>query len=875
MLESGKNFGRYTILSLIGKGGMGEVYLAQDKSLNRKVALKILSEKFAGDVDLLRRFEREAETASALNHPNILTVYEFGREDGLHFITTEFVEGETLREKLKRERLSLAEILSIAEQTASALAAAHSAGVVHRDVKPENIMLRADSLVKVLDFGLAKFLEKTEEHDPDAITQPYVHTQPGTVMGTVFYMSPEQARGKPIDERSDVWSLGVILYEMITARLPFEGETASDVIASILKSSPAPLARYAKDAPAELSDIVMKALRKNASERYQKMSRMLDEIKDFRQEMEFEAKRLRKSGFVSTGGESNLLLPLQNGYRTQPTLRSQQQQQQQQFATRIDAPGVADDSRRSSNLSEQLKKYAPFALIFPATAALIALLVWQSGKTDGGGFNPALTVLIIALIAGGILMYSAYFRRGAGGADYRSIAVLPLGNSGDDADAEMEYLSEGISESLINNLSQLSGVKVIARSSSFKYKSNAGNPREIAKTLNVATILTGWVMRRGENLQISVELINARDNTQIWGEQYSRRADDLLAIQSDISREIADKLHPRLTLSEQKQLVRHETKNSVAYELLLKGRFYRAKGGTESRKRAVEYFNQAIAVDPNYALAYAELSFTYRILVGSGSLDPREFTPKAEAAALKALELDETLADAHFALAFLKMNAWEWSAAEFEFKRAIELNPNLARAYIGYSGYLSRTGRHDEAIAEIRRAKELDPLSTIINGNYGLILYFAGRYDEAIKVLQETLEFDPNFSFAHLYLGYNYAAKEMFREAIEAYRKAFSLGQETPSNKIYLGAAHAGAGEREKAQAILTELEIGESYVSPAELAILYTALGEREKAFASLEKAFALHDLQLQFLATDPAFKSLRDDARFTDLLKKIGLPQ
>jgi TolB-like protein/Flp pilus assembly protein TadD len=712
-------------------------------------------------------------------------------------------------------------------------------------------MVRADGLVKVLDFGLAKFVEKTGEHDPDAVTQPYVHTQPGTVMGTVYYMSPEQARGKQIDERSDVWSLGVILYEMITAHLPFEGETASDVIASILKSNLVPVTHYVQDAPRDLSNIVAKALRKNAGERYQKMSEMLGEIKDFRQELEFEVKRLVKSGIVTT--QNNL----QNGYRTQSSIRTQQ------FSTRIDAPDAP-------GAVVPVKKYGlPTLMIVSAACAIALLLVWQTGRPDGG-FNPALTVLIIALIAGGYLMYSAYFRSGAG-ADFRSIAVLPLGNSG--GDAEMEYLSEGISESLINNLSQLSGVKVIARSSSFKYKHNAENTREIAKTLNVATILTGWVMRRGENLQISVELINARDNTQIWGEQYSRRADDLLMIQSDISREIADKLHPRLTLNEQNQLVRHETKNSVAYELLLKGRFYRAKGGTESRKRAVEYFNEAIAVDPHYALAYAELSFTYRILVGSGSLDPSEFTPKAEAAALKALELDETLADAHFALAFLKMNAWEWSAAEFEFKRAIELNPNLARAYIGYSGYLSRMGRHDEAVAEIRRAKELDPLSTIINGNYGLVLYFAGRYDEAIKILRETLEFDPNFYFAHLYLGYNYAANEMFPEAVEAYRKAFSLGQETPSNKIYLGAAYAGAGEREKAQAILGELETGESYVSPAELAVLYTALGNREKAFASLEKAFALHDLQLQYLATDPAFKSLRDDSRFTDLLQKIGL--
>ena len=852
MLKSNQNFGRYTILSQIGKGGMGEVYLALDNNLNRRVALKILSKTLAADQDLLRRFEREAETTSALNHPNILTVYEFGSEDGLHFITTEFVEGETLRDKLKRERLPLAEILNVAEQTASALAEAHAAGIVHRDVKPENIMLRADDLVKILDFGLAKLVEKTEEEtDPNAVTQPYLHTQPGTVMGTVFYMSPEQARGKPTDERADVWSLGVILYEMVTGHLPFEGETASDVIASVLKSSPVPVSHYASDAPRNLSNIIVKALRKNPNERYQTMSDLLVKIKALRQEIEFERQRLGKSGIVTSNYRPNDL-------RTQNSIR------QPQFATNIDyaeAPKIADPKKNY---------WLPVSVIL-AAGLLTTWLLWQSEKMPGSS-SLVVPLLLIALIIVGYLWYSMYFA-GRQTGNFRSIAVLPFENSG--GDAEMEYLSEGISESLINNLSQLSDIKVIARSSSFRYKYNADNPKEIAKTLSVATILTGWVMRRGENLQISVELINGRDNTQIWGEQYNRRFGDLLSIQNDISREIADKLHPRLTLSERKQLVIHETNNSVAYELLLKGRFYRAKGGTESRKKAVEYFNEAIVADPDYALAYAELSFTYRILVGSGSLDPKEFTPKAEAAALKALELDETLADAHFALAFLKMNHWEWSAAEFRFKRAIELNPNLARAYIGYAGYLSRIGRHDEAVNEIRGAKELDPLSTIVNGNFGIILYFAGRFDEAIKILQETLEFDPNFSFAHLYLGYNYAAKGLFQEAIMSYKKAFSLGQETPSNKIYLGAAYAGAGRRDRAQLILDELENGESYVSPAELAVLYTALGEREKAFESLEKAFNLHDLQLQYFGTDPAFKLLRDDARYADLLKRIGLPE
>jgi serine/threonine protein kinase len=490
MLESGKKFGRYRVLSLLGKGGMGEVYLAQDNNLNRKVALKILSEKFSADVDLLRRFQREAETASALNHPNILTVYEFGAENERHFITTEFVEGETLRAKLKREALSIKEILNVGEQTASALAAAHSAGIVHRDVKPENIMLRDDNLVKVLDFGLAKFVEKAEEeYDPEAVTQPQVHTQPGTVMGTVFYMSPEQARGKTVDERSDVWSLGVILYEMTTGQMPFQGETASDVIASILKSNPAPVVHYRKDAARELNDIIAKTLRKNADERYQKMSDLLGEIRDFRQDFEFEIKRLEKSGFTAPTQNN-----LPNNFRTQANTM-----QPRQFSTRIDA--AVNDTNISAPAAQS---YFLPAFVILAAACLIILLVWQFGKTDGGGLNPILPILIIALIGGAAyFLYSAYFRRGAI-EDYRSIAVLPF-NDDSGGDAEMEYLSEGISESLINNLSQLAGVKVIARSSSFKYKNNAENPREIAKTLNVATILTGWVMRRGENLQISVE----------------------------------------------------------------------------------------------------------------------------------------------------------------------------------------------------------------------------------------------------------------------------------------------------------------------------------------------------------------------------------
>ena len=415
-------------------------------------------------------------------------------------------------------------------------------------------------------------------------------------------------------------------------------------------------------------------------------------------------------------------------------------------------------------------------------------------------------------------------------------------------------------------------MKVIARSSSFRYKGKEVDPQEVANALGVEAILTGRVLQRGDNLLISVELVNARDKTQVWGEQYNRKATDLLAVQSEISREIAEKLRLKLTNAEQRQLAKRETANPQAYELVLKGLFYRRKGGTENQKKAIEYYQQAIAIDPTYALAYAELSNTYTFLAGN-ALDPKEFTPKAEGAARRALELDESLAEAHLALANIKLNAWDWATAEREYQRAIELNPNLARAHSRYSAYLSVMGRHEQAIAETKRAREVDPLSPGINANVGWILIFARQYDQAIEALKKTLELDRNYDLTHSYLGYAYTAKGMYAEAIAAYQQAIKAGGDTTEAQIYLGAAYAKAGEREKAQAILKRLQTSKEYVSPGELAILYASLGEREQAFASLEKAYAAHDLQLQYLGVDPAYDSLRGDPRFQDLLRRVGL--
>jgi TolB-like protein/Tfp pilus assembly protein PilF len=438
----------------------------------------------------------------------------------------------------------------------------------------------------------------------------------------------------------------------------------------------------------------------------------------------------------------------------------------------------------------------------------------------------------------------------------------------------MEYLSDGISESLINSLSQLPQLKIIARSSSFKYKGKDADPETVAQALGVEGILTGRVTQRGQNLVINVELTDARDGTQVWGEQYNRQTTDLLQVQTEISKEISETLRLRLTDAEQEQLAKRETVNPQAYELLLKGHFFWRKGGTDNEKKAIEYYQQAIALDPDYSLAYAALSAGYSNLVGNSVLDPKEFTAKAEVALLKALALDDKLADAHLALANFKLNAWDWTAAEREYKRALELNPNLAEAQRWYSVYLTTQSQHQQAIAAIRRARELDPLSLPVSGDVGWTLLNARQYDDAIAAVKKTLELDQNFARASTYLGYIYAAKGMYSEAIAHYLEAIQLDDRSMSIQIYLGAAYARSGDRPRAQAILKRLQTTKEYVSPGELAILYGSLGEQEQAFASLERAYAVHDLQLQYLGVDPAFDPLRSDPRFGNLMHRVGLP-
>lgn len=450
-----------------------------------------------------------------------------------------------------------------------------------------------------------------------------------------------------------------------------------------------------------------------------------------------------------------------------------------------------------------------------------------------------------------------------------TIAVLPFENAS--GDANLDYLSDGLSESLIDRLAQLSQLKVIARSSSFKYRGQNIDLQDAAAKLGVQAIVTGRVAQRGDSLIIRVEMIDTRDNRQLWSDNFTRKLSDAQKLQTDISREITENLHLRLSGAQTRQLAKQETTNPQAYELLLKGRFYALKIGKEDQKKGIEYYEQAIAVDPDYALAYAKLSDAYAIFGGN----PKEFIPKAQAAARKALELDENLADAHLAMARLYQMAWDWAAAEAAYKRTIELNPNLADARRIYAFYLGVVGRHDESIIEVKRARELDPMSLINSLSVANAFLFARRFDEAIAETEKLLELNENYRGAYYTLGFSYAAKGMYGEAIANYQEAMRRGGNSISGQIYLGAAYARSGEREKALDILKQLETSKEYVSPCELTVLYVALGEREKAFASFEKAYAARDSQLQFLKVDPAFDSLRDDARFQDLQRRVGLPQ
>jgi TolB-like protein/Tfp pilus assembly protein PilF len=820
--SAGTKLGRYEIRSQLGAGGMGEVYLAQDPKLDRKVALKILPAEVSADRGRMSRFVQEAKAASALNHPNILTIYEIDQANSVQFIATEFIDGETLRQRMKSAPLKLGDVLDVTAQIASALSAAHAAGIVHRDIKPENIMLRRDGIAKVLDFGLAKLTERPLPDSVDTEAPTSFKTDPGTVVGTAVYMSPEQARGMAVDARTDIWSLGVLLYEMVAGCLPFEGLTTSEILASILNEKESlPLARFAREVPAELERIVTKALRKDREQRYQVIKDMLLDLRSLKHRLEFEAELERSAP---------------------PAVRGEATAGSEQAAVETKAAQAARSTFTTQFLSDAIKLHKRGAMV-----AAVAVIV-------------------------GIITIAYFYSTRSSKTAIDSMAILPFVNVSHDPNTE--YLSDGITESLINNLARLPNLRMIARSSVFRYKGKETDPQTVGNALGVQTVLTGRVVQLGDNLSISAELVDVRNNSHLWGERYDRKLADILAVQDEIARNISEKLRFKLTGDEQQRLAKRYTENTEAYQLYLKGRYFSDKLTREGINQALEHYKQAIGLDPNYALAYAGLADAYYGL-SNIYMPPREVMPSAGAAAKKALELDDNLAEAHASLGTVRMYFdWNWLEAEKEFQRAIALNPNFALVHLRYGLYLNAAGRFDEALRKLKQAQQLDPLSLEINAFLGLHFLTARQYDQAIEQSRKAIAMDQNYWVAHDFLASAYELKGELSAAIAEWEKAREL-DDNPTVLAKLGHGYAVAGKKGEALKILSELKkmSAQRYVSPYFVAMTYAALGENDQAFTWLEKTYDDRNEMLIWLKVDPIFDSLHSDPRFADLVRRVGL--
>jgi eukaryotic-like serine/threonine-protein kinase len=820
--------GHYRIVEKIGAGGMGEVYLAEDTRLRRKLALKVLPENIASDKERLRRFEQEAFAASALNHPNILTIYEFGAENDTHFLACEFVEGETLREKLNREGVSLNEALDIAQQTALALSAAHAAGIAHRDIKPENIMIRADGIIKVLDFGLAKLTEKPKENtDAEAETRALVQTNPGVVMGTVSYMSPEQTKGKDVDTRTDIWSLGVVLYEMLAGRLPFEGDTPNEYIASILKSDPLPLEKKQADFPAEIAQLVRKALRKDKDARYQTMKGLLADLKELREEIAL-TEKLERSAIPN---------------------RIHQTENQETLLTKAETTRDASQSQ---------------------TASSAEYIVGEIKRHKSASFA-ALAILLLVIGGLGFWLFS---NRSSNSTQIESIAVLPFQNASGNPDTE--YLSDGIAESLINSLTELQQLKVIARSTAFRYKDKEVDPQTVGRDLNVKTVLMGRVRQIGDRLNIQVDLVDTSTGAQLWGENYERQVSDALSIKQTIAREVAERLRLRLSGSEQQQLVKRDTTNAEAYQFYLRGRYYWNKRTADGFKKAIEYFNQAIERDPAYALGYVGLADSYSLLADYADVHSSETLPKAKTAVERALQIDDSLAEAHASLANIYSDEWRWAEAEAAFRRAIALNPNYPTAHHWFSAsYLTVKGRLDEALKEAKRAQDLDPLSPIISSHLANVYLQMNDVGSTIEHSQRVIELDPRLPNPYNNLGWAFFKQRRYEEAITEIQKSVELSGRSSNNLAALGHVYAIMGKRGETLQILKELE--DRYVRREalgmNLASVYTGLGDNDQAFAWLEKDFQQRSGLLPQINSWTSFDAIRSDPRYADLVRRMGL--
>lgn len=834
---------RYEIVRLLGKGGMGEVFLANDTKINRQVSLKVLPSDIASNKERLRRFHQEAKAVSALNHPHIMTVYEFDRtEDDTQFIVGEFINGKTLNDYRSGSKLQIGEVLDIAVQAASALSAAHEVGIVHRDIKPENIMIRRDGYIKILDFGLAKLTNPPNPGSSGA-EEPTLElntTNPGTIMGTAAYMSPEQSRGILVDHRTDLWSLGVVVYEMLTGQKPFSGDMPADILVSVINKEPLPLSSYLENVLPEFEWIIAKTLSKKPEGRYQTADELRADFEKIRKRIEFDADAPRSFGGFQQGANKNQTAEVAGE------------------STIVDAVSPTDDAV-GQNTDEKHSQTA-------STGENIS----SKGKTY------KVLPIIAGLLAVSLLAVAVYYFFAAKSKTEKidSIAVLPFVNLSREQD--LAYLSDGISENLMNRLSGLPQLKVISKNSSFKFRDSTEDLQSIASKLGVRAIVTGSTMQVGDDLIIKFEIVDAAENKHLLGGQYQRKAGDLIKVQNEISQAIAEQLNLRLTAVQSKQIADNGTENTEAFRYYLNG-LVELNGPDNILGKSLEYFQKAVELDPNFAEARIEIAWIYWSRANASG-NPQDLMPKIKAETEKALAIDPNLAKAQVMLATLKEFDFDWQTAEQQYRRAIELNPNLDFARQNYAFFLSVMGRHDEALAQLEQLKERDPINMRqMLTTRGIILMWAKRFDEALREFQKAQEIDRNVKVEDFTLGCAYSGKGLDKEAAAHFRSAVELvgGDEKYSLPlVYLAASYAKIPEKQaEARAILTKLERMKSYVSPAILATVYIALKDNDKAMQALEKAYLEKDLLLRYIGVGYEYDGLRNDPRFADLVKRTGL--